>query len=59
MRPARTSVAPYVKVFENAFLQKPSYCHFDGNLLPDCSGANADRMPIVVSGKNVEKLLLF
>lgn len=37
--------------------EAPLIAHFDGKLLPDCSGANADRMPIVVSGKNVEKLL--
>jgi len=37
--------------------EAPLIAHFDGNLLPDCSGANAHHMPIVVLGKNVEKLL--
>jgi len=29
----------------------PLVAHFDGKLLPDCDGVNADRLPIVVSGK--------
>ena len=37
--------------------EAPVIAHFDGNLLPDCSAANADHMLIVASGKNVEKLL--
>ena len=35
----------------------PLIAHFDGKLLPDNDGLNYDRMPIVVSGKNTEKLL--
>jgi len=31
--------------------------HFDGKMLPDCTGNFADRMLIIVSGLNVEKLL--
>ena len=31
--------------------------HFDGKLLPDTDGDLVDRMPIVLSGVNVEKLL--
>ena len=31
--------------------------HFDGKLLPDNDGGLVDRMPIVVSGLHVEKLL--
>ena len=45
-------------MFENAFLQKhlALIAHFDGNLLPDCSGANTDHA-YCCCGKNVEKLL--
>jgi len=39
------------RCLKTLFSRSTSYCHFDGNLLPDCSGANADHMPIVVSGK--------
>jgi len=35
----------------------PLVAHFDGKLLPDHDGVNSDRMPIVVSGKEIEKLL--
>jgi hypothetical protein len=35
----------------------PLVAHFDGKLLPGSDGALVDRMPIVVSGLNVEKLL--
>ena len=37
--------------------EAPLIAHFDGNFLPDCSAANADHMPVVVLGKNVEKML--
>jgi len=39
------------------FSRSTSCCPFCWKFLPDCSGANADHIPIVVSGKNVEKLL--
>jgi len=35
----------------------PLVAHFDGKLLPDTDGVNADRLAIVVSGKGIEKLL--
>lgn len=35
----------------------PLIAHFDGKLLPDHDDVNSDRMPNVVSGKGVEKLL--
>ena len=35
----------------------PLIAHFDEKLLPDTDGDLVDRMPIVVSGVNVEKLL--
>ena len=35
----------------------PLIAHFDGKILPDHDCINSDRMPIVVSGKNIEKLL--
>lgn len=35
----------------------PLIAHFDGKRLPDTEGISSDRMPIVVSGKNIEKLL--
>ena len=35
----------------------PLIVHFDGKMLPDCDGVKGDRMPVVVSGKWVEKLL--
>jgi len=38
----------------------PLVAHFDGKLLPDSDGQSdelVDRMPIVVSGVNIEKVL--
>lgn len=35
----------------------PLVAHFDGKLLPDNDGATSDRLPVVVSGKEIEKLL--
>jgi hypothetical protein len=35
----------------------PLVAHFDGKLLPDNKSSNVDRMPVVVSGKGIEKLL--
>jgi len=35
----------------------PLIDHFDGKLLPDTDGDLVDRMPIVISDLNVEKLL--
>ena len=41
-----------------AFLPKtPLVAHYDGKLLPDNEGVNADCLAIVVSGKGIEKLL--
>ena len=37
--------------------ETPLVAHFDGKLLPDQDGVNSDRMPVVVSGINIEKLL--
>lgn len=37
--------------------ETPLVAHFDGKLLPNEDGVNSDRMPIVVSGLNIEKLL--
>ncbi|ESN97899.1 hypothetical protein HELRODRAFT_177551 [Helobdella robusta] len=46
------------KTIKNTFLPNtPLVAHFDGKLLPDFDGVNIDRLPIVVSGKNVEKLI--
>ena len=35
----------------------PLVAHVDGKLLPDNDGGNVDRMPVVVSGKRIQKLL--
>jgi len=35
----------------------PLIAHFDGKMLPDTDGVMVDRMPIVVSGLHIEKLL--
>jgi hypothetical protein len=35
----------------------PLVAHFDSKLLPDSDGNLVDRMPVVVSGMNIEKLL--
>jgi hypothetical protein len=35
----------------------PLVAHFDGKLLPNIEGGVSDRMPVVVSGKGIEKLL--
>ena len=35
----------------------PLVAHFDSKILPDTYGNLADRMPIIISGLNVEKLL--
>ena len=34
----------------------PLILHFDSKILPDTYGNLADRMPIIISGLNVEKL---
>ena len=42
----------------HAFCAKtPLVAHFDGKLLPDNEGVNADRLAVIVSGKGFEKLL--
>ncbi|ESO04237.1 hypothetical protein HELRODRAFT_172593 [Helobdella robusta] len=46
------------KTIQNTFLPNTHLvAHFDEKLLPDFDGVNIDRLPIVVSGKNVEKLI--
>ena len=35
----------------------PLVVHFDGKLLPDTDGKKSDRMPVVITGKDIEKLL--
>lgn len=51
----REKIADSVK---NKFLlDTPLIAHFDGKLLPNNDGMNYDRLPIVVSGIGVEKLL--
>lgn len=35
----------------------PLIAHFDSKILPDADGCNYDRLPIIVSGKGIEKLL--
>ena len=35
----------------------PLIAHFDGKMLPDWEGGKSDRMAVVVSGEDVEKLL--
>lgn len=35
----------------------PLIAHFDGKLLPDIDNVNFDRLPVVVSGRGIEKLL--
>jgi hypothetical protein len=52
---ARKSLAEEVR--EQFTPATPLIAHFDGKLLPDRDGSKSDRMPIVVSGKDVEKLL--
>ncbi|ESO04332.1 hypothetical protein HELRODRAFT_191761 [Helobdella robusta] len=43
---------------KNTFLPNTSLVvHFDGKLLPNFDGVNIDCLPIVVSGKNVKKLI--
>ena len=52
---ARQSIADSQK--QNFVPNTALIAHFDGKMLPDCTGNFADRMPVVVSGLNVEKLL--
>ncbi|ESO00474.1 hypothetical protein HELRODRAFT_175915 [Helobdella robusta] len=56
---SRKAIRQFIgKTIKNTFLPNtPLVAHFDGKLLPDFNGVNIDRLPIVVSGKNVEKLI--
>ena len=45
------------RVKENFCPKIQLIAHFDGKMLPNCDGVKSDRMPVVVSGKCVEKLL--
>ena len=54
-RTVRKSIGETIQ--ENFSPDTPLVVHFDGKLMPDNDGTMADRLPVVVSGKDVEKLL--
>lgn len=51
----RKQIAGEIK--ENFSPNTPLVAHFDGKLMPDETGVSSDRLPVVVSGVDTEKLL--